>query len=129
MIGNVQNNSSISKVFKTFKLISSSTQQITLVKPTDGFLGSIVAIGLKNDVGIKYLHFYDSVITDKIILSEMEPAFIFPIPMSDSGAGFSISFPEGVYFENGIVTAITNKPYNLYEAILKDEVIVNLTIN
>lgn len=125
MIGNNQNIGAKTRGFKPFTLISANSANITLVKNSAGNLGSIIAVGLTNNV--RYLNFYDSNSNNESVLNILTPKLIYPIPTNIQGAGFTISFPKEIYFENGIVFTITSIVANTKSPVNANDVIVNLS--
>jgi len=125
MIGNNQNIGAKTRGFKPFNLISANSANITLVKNSAGNLGSLIAVGLTDNV--RYLNIYDSNSTSGSVIENLTPKFIFAIPTNRQGAGFTIPFPKEIYFENGILITITALVANIKAPVLANDVIVNLS--
>lgn len=109
---------------KAFTLISEATNNLNVVSSTYALLNSIVAIGLS--ANIRYLVFFN----ENIISPDLEtisPEFIYPIPASTEGAGFSISFPKGVEFEKGLIIGIISDVTDIKTTVDAGDVILNLT--
>jgi hypothetical protein len=115
-----------SKKFIPFSLISANSTNVTLIKATAATLGSLVVIGL--GINVTYLHFYDENVINPA-LEFVTPKFTFPVPTNESGAGISISFPEGVEFENGMIISTTSVTSDMKSPIEEGEMIINLTYN
>ena len=122
MIGNLPN--TIKKHSKAFSLVSDASNNLTVVSSGASILNDLVVINLSATV--RYLHIFDSNVISPA-LEATTPKFIFPIPSSVDGAGFTIPFSKGVEFSTGIIICLVSSVPDIKTTIGAGEVILNLT--
>jgi hypothetical protein len=107
-----------------YKLISTASTNINIIKASPGNLYSIVAIG--QTASIRYLKLYN--LPRIPTFGSDVPVMTIPIPGNIQGAGISIPFSMGVNFSTGITIAITSgSADNDSGSVGANDVIINLT--
>jgi len=106
-----------------YRLISTASVNLTVVKASKGNLYSISAISIADE--ITYLKLYNLNVEPTV---NDIPLMTIPIPTNAAGAGVVIPFLIGVNFTNGISFKITkNVADNDNTPIEANNVILNLT--
>lgn len=85
------------------RLLSASSTNATSVKASAGSVGFIFAVNL--NAAVRYLKLYNKASAPTV--GTDTPIATLPIPASTTGAGFSLSIPDGVNFSTGIAYATT----------------------
>lgn len=85
------------------RLVSAATTNATSVKASAGQVGFIYAVNL--NAAVRYLKLYNKASAPTV--GSDTPIATLPIPASTTGAGFSLTIPDGVNFATGIAYATT----------------------
>ena len=96
------------------------------VKASSGRMYWLHAMNLSN--GVRYLKFYNAT-TANVTVGTTSPVLSMPIPTlaTTNGMGFTMHFPNGLYFDTAItVAAVTGLADNSTGAPGANEVVINL---
>lgn len=90
-------------VWTPHRLLSAASTNATSVKASSGAIGFIYAANL--NAAVRYLKLYNKASSPTV--GTDTPIATLPIPASATGAGFTLSIPNGVAFTTGIAYATT----------------------
>jgi len=87
----------------THRLMSAATTNATSVKASAGTVYGVFAINLSST--IRYLKLYNKASAPTVGVDT--PMLTLPVPGDTTGAGFTLSVPQGIAFSTGIALALT----------------------